>query len=201
MFARKVLIAALPLLASFAAAAQQPSVQAPAGEQPSRQAPAEVSEPASADGDAADGADAAPTTETPVAEPKAPARAPASAASTSAAETLAFADHLFLDGDWYRSITEYRRFLFEVKGRHEEAPRAALAIGEALLRGQGQRLQADQRRRHERLGQVAEPLRALGCRLVREPRRVRSLPCHDADLLERLARRARGCEWDVVDVP
>ncbi|MFZ9885860.1 MAG: tetratricopeptide repeat protein [Myxococcota bacterium] len=50
--------------------------------------------------------------------------------------SLAFADHLFVDGDWYRAITEYRRFLFEVRGRHDEAPRAALAIGEALLRGE-----------------------------------------------------------------
>ena len=53
-----------------------------------------------------------------------------------ALETLHFADHLFLDGDWYRSITEYRHFLFLVKGRAVEAPRAALAIGEALLRGE-----------------------------------------------------------------
>ena len=53
-----------------------------------------------------------------------------------APEALRFADHLFLDGDWYRSITEYRRFLFRVRGRHPDAPRAALAIGEALLRGE-----------------------------------------------------------------
>ncbi|MCP4498778.1 MAG: hypothetical protein GY822_02290 [Deltaproteobacteria bacterium] len=52
------------------------------------------------------------------------------------AESLVFADHLFLDGDYYRAITEYRRFLFEVRGRGSEAPRAALAIGEALLRGE-----------------------------------------------------------------
>jgi tetratricopeptide (TPR) repeat protein len=51
-------------------------------------------------------------------------------------QTLDFADHLFLDGDWYRSITEYRRYLFQVKGRGVDAPRAALAIGEALLRGE-----------------------------------------------------------------
>jgi tetratricopeptide (TPR) repeat protein len=54
----------------------------------------------------------------------------------AAAETLQFADHLFLDGDWYRSITEYRRYLFQVRGRGQNAPRAALAIGEALLRGE-----------------------------------------------------------------
>lgn len=49
---------------------------------------------------------------------------------------LAFADHLFLDGDYYRAITEYRRFLFAVRGRAPDAPRAAMAIGEALMRGE-----------------------------------------------------------------
>jgi hypothetical protein len=49
---------------------------------------------------------------------------------------LAFADHLFLDGDWYRSITEYRRYLFSVKGQGDDAARSAVAIGEALLRGE-----------------------------------------------------------------
>jgi hypothetical protein len=63
-----------------------------------------------------------------------PADAPVAPASSS--PTLSFADHLFLDGDWYRSITEYRRFLYEVKGRGPEAERAALAIGEALARGE-----------------------------------------------------------------
>lgn len=53
-----------------------------------------------------------------------------------ARDRLAFADHLFLDGDWYRSISEYRRYLYTVKGRGPEAPRAAMAIGEALLRGE-----------------------------------------------------------------
>lgn len=71
----------------------------------------------------------------PVSSP-APTPPAASAPDPRAAETLDFADHLFLDGDWYRSITEYRRFLFQVKGRGSEAPRAALAIGEALLRGE-----------------------------------------------------------------
>lgn len=61
---------------------------------------------------------------------------PDAAAVADAAPTLAFADHLFLDGDWYRSITEYRRFLYEVKGRGDQAERAALAIGEALARGE-----------------------------------------------------------------
>lgn len=59
---------------------------------------------------------------------------PASAAVAS--PTLGFADHLFLDGDWYRSISEYRRYLYEVKGRGPDAERAALAIGEALARGE-----------------------------------------------------------------
>jgi hypothetical protein len=51
-------------------------------------------------------------------------------------QTLSFADHLFLDGDWYRSITEYRRYLFEVKGLGPDAERSAFAIGEALARGE-----------------------------------------------------------------
>lgn len=51
------------------------------------------------------------------------------------AEVLAFADHLLLDGDYYRAITEYRRYLFLERGRGPQSPRAALAIGEALLRG------------------------------------------------------------------
>lgn len=71
----------------------------------------------------------------PAPEP-APAPAPAPEGAVPASLTLAFADHLFLDGDWYRSITEYRRFLYEVKGRGDEAERAALAIGEALARGE-----------------------------------------------------------------
>lgn len=53
-----------------------------------------------------------------------------------AADTLHYADHLFLDGDWYRAISEYRRFLYQVKGRGQEAPRAAMAVGEAFLRGE-----------------------------------------------------------------
>ena len=57
-------------------------------------------------------------------------------AGMPAQNALAFADHLFLDGDYYRAITEYRRFLFTVRGRAPEAPRAAMAIGEALMRGE-----------------------------------------------------------------
>lgn len=49
---------------------------------------------------------------------------------------LRFADHLFGDGDYYRAITEYRRSLWLSRGRGDEAPRAALAIGEALMRGE-----------------------------------------------------------------
>ncbi|HEY1098672.1 MAG TPA: tetratricopeptide repeat protein [Myxococcota bacterium] len=49
---------------------------------------------------------------------------------------LRFADHLFGDGDYYRAISEYRRYLFVSKGRGDDAPRAALAIGEALARGE-----------------------------------------------------------------
>jgi hypothetical protein len=75
----------------------------------------------------------APTPDTPTDAAPVVATTPDTA---SARENLAFADHLFLDGDWYRSITEYRRYLFLVKGKGQQAPRAALAIGEALLRGE-----------------------------------------------------------------
>ena len=63
------------------------------------------------------------------------ATAPLSAGSDTGL-ALRFADHLFGDGDYYRAITEYRRYLWQSQGRGEEAPRAALAIGEALLRGE-----------------------------------------------------------------
>jgi len=67
----------------------------------------------------------------------APRLAAASVTPTAdAASTLDFADHLFADGDWYRAITEYRRYLYQVRGTGSHAPRAALAIGEALLRGE-----------------------------------------------------------------
>ena len=56
--------------------------------------------------------------------------------STSFDATLAFADHLFSDGDYYRAMTEYRRYLFEVKGQGSQAARAACAVGEALYRGE-----------------------------------------------------------------
>lgn len=56
--------------------------------------------------------------------------------AATASHTLSFGDHLFLDGDWYRSISEYRRYLYLVKGTGPDAERAAMAIGEALLRGE-----------------------------------------------------------------
>lgn len=67
-----------------------------------------------------------------------PLTAPPPPASTAmdTGLTLRFADHLFGDGDYYRAISEYRRYLFLTEGRGDEAPRAALAIGEALLRGE-----------------------------------------------------------------
>lgn len=80
-----------------------------------------------------------PTTKpmpTPTASIAAPPAAPAPPALTDPNAQLAFADHLFLDGDYYRSISEYRRFLYMVRGRGTEAPRAAMAIGEALMRGE-----------------------------------------------------------------
>ncbi len=70
------------------------------------------------------------------AAPVEPTAAPADAVDPSAQQALAFGDHLFSDGDWYRAITEYRRYLYVVKGRSNEAPRVAMAIGEALLRGE-----------------------------------------------------------------
>jgi hypothetical protein len=65
-----------------------------------------------------------------------PAPKPALFEEPGAIVQLAFADHLFLDGDWYRAITEYRRYLFMVKGQGDDAARSAVAIGEALLRGE-----------------------------------------------------------------
>lgn len=90
---------------------------------------------------------AAQTPDAPPPTPSAPVDAPSTTdaapppvdappPSGDAQLALSFADHLFLDGDWYRAISEYRRYLFLVKGRSAEAPRAALAIGEAYLRGE-----------------------------------------------------------------
>lgn len=134
MLARQVLIAALPLITSVAALAQEPAAPTPPAPSSETKATSEAATPGSApDATTSDAttSDVATETEAAPAPVATPAPAPA-----GALDTLAFADHLFLDGDWYRSITEYRRFLFEVRGRHDEAPRAALAIGEALLRGE-----------------------------------------------------------------
>jgi hypothetical protein len=90
--------------------------------------PAESDAPASAsESFPEDAAEKAPP------EPEIPAREPD---DPHVKETLLFADHLFLDGDWYRAIHEYRRTLFYVRGRGPDAPRVALAIGEALIRGE-----------------------------------------------------------------
>jgi hypothetical protein len=113
----------LPLLFAVAIAADDP---APAADPPAVAAPADDDAVA-----ADDDADAAPV-----------AAAPAIVDGDDAEDghdarlSLRFADHLFGDGDYYRAISEYRRFLFLTKGRAEEAPRAAMANGEALLRGE-----------------------------------------------------------------
>lgn len=49
--------------------------------------------------------------------------------------TLGYADHLFRDGDYYRAIGEYRRYLYLTRGQGSAAARVAMAIGEAYLRG------------------------------------------------------------------
>lgn len=52
----------------------------------------------------------------------------------SPAGMLSFADALYGRGDYYRAITEYRRFLFFFPG-DKAAPRAALQIGRSYLAG------------------------------------------------------------------
>lgn len=71
-----------------------------------------------------------------VADAEAPPAVSAPAPTELSTHSLRFGDHLFRDGDWYRAITEYRRYLYLVKGRSEESPRVAMAIGEGLLRGE-----------------------------------------------------------------
>jgi TM2 domain-containing membrane protein YozV len=82
----------------------------------------------------------APAVEQPIDEANVPTEITGGVATEEelkeAAFALRFADHLFADGDYYRAITEYRKYLFTTKGRGDQAPRAALAIGEALLRGE-----------------------------------------------------------------
>ncbi|HKK02074.1 MAG TPA: tetratricopeptide repeat protein [Desulfuromonadales bacterium] len=62
-----------------------------------------------------------------------PARA-ATLPPASPAGMMSFADALYNQGDYYRAITEYRRFLFFFPDDHS-APRAALQIGESDLAG------------------------------------------------------------------
>lgn len=80
------------------------------------------------------------------AEQDAPATAPATHGDVTedaqppvepglALEDLMFGDHLFADGDYYRAVTEYRRYLYKTRGQGEQSARAAVAIGEAYLRG------------------------------------------------------------------
>jgi len=80
---------------------------------------------------------------TPTAEPAAavPTTLPAAAGPEDtvvraklALLSVEYADHLFNDGDYYRAITEYRRYLYLTRGRGAAAYRAAMAIGEAYLR-------------------------------------------------------------------
>ena len=90
---------------------------------------------------AADDAVPAPVVEAPVVDavpaiPAIPEPPPSAEEVREAGLSLRFADHLFGDGDYYRAISESRRFLFITKGRGDASPRAALAIGEALLRGE-----------------------------------------------------------------
>jgi TolA-binding protein len=61
--------------------------------------------------------------------------APAAAPLTDADQILGFADALFQDGDYFRAITEYKRFLF-LYPHDPRAERARLRIGLAYLRGQ-----------------------------------------------------------------
>lgn len=58
-----------------------------------------------------------------------------SAAAADRNELLSFADALYAEGDYYRAITEYKRFLhfFAEDG---QAPRAALRVGEGFLAGE-----------------------------------------------------------------
>lgn len=86
-----------------------------------------------------DPASTVPTTPEPAPAPGGEEQAPAAPSPEEvalAAQTMSFADHLFLDGDWYRAISEYRRHLYQMKGTGPNAERAAMAIGEALLRGE-----------------------------------------------------------------
>lgn len=129
----KPVLFALTLGAALSSAAlAQDAVPAPQAAAP-QAAAADAAPQDAALGEDGEGAPADVTDQPPVLAASPATADPALAAPPA---TLAFADHLFFDGDYYRAITEYRRFLFEVRGRAPEAPRAALAIGEALLRGE-----------------------------------------------------------------
>ena len=93
-------------------------------------------EPASAPAPATEAASASHAEAAPAEPVHAPPAPPTAEQAAFAAHSLQFADHLFLDGDWYRAISEYRRHLYLMKGSGENAERAAMAIGEALLRGE-----------------------------------------------------------------
>jgi len=58
-------------------------------------------------------------------------------------QLLSFADHLFDEGDYYRAITEYERFLFNFP-ENTDAPRARIKIGLAYQRGQKWRQAEDE---------------------------------------------------------
>ncbi len=111
------------LVVSLAAQASGPIFSA----EPVQPPPLSPTAPAAAPGDAdVDGAAAAAVDDD----------ADKEADTDNARLALRFADHLFGDGDYYRAISEYRRYLYVSRGRGDEAPRAALAIGEALVRGE-----------------------------------------------------------------
>jgi hypothetical protein len=84
-----------------------------------------------------------------VAWPQSPPPAPAPEALTDADRILGFADALFHDGDYFRAITEYKRFLF-LYPTDARAGRVQLQIGLAYLRGQQWE---EARRTFERLAQ------------------------------------------------
>ncbi len=52
-----------------------------------------------------------------------------------ASDALGFAEHLFLEGDHYRAITEYKRYLFR-RPKSAIAPWVRMRIGESYLLGQ-----------------------------------------------------------------
>ncbi|NIQ96268.1 MAG: tetratricopeptide repeat protein, partial [Desulfuromonadales bacterium] len=67
---------------------------------------------------------------------------PAPVAGQQESPSLSFADALFAEGDYYRAITEYKRYLHHFP-QGAEASRAALEIGRSYLAG-GRYEQADE---------------------------------------------------------